>query len=111
MPGGATHERYRVRLFPFFFCHCLIGTPAMRHLAAIITWVFLALCPLVLLVAVVPYHDAAITWWHRGAVMADMVFSTAFWPRIVAPASAGPAWWAGPYRPCADAVRHLRGLA
>ena len=115
LPGSAAFERYRVRVFPFFFCHRLIGTPHIRRLAAIITWVFLALCPLLLLVAVeislLPYHDAAITWWHRAAVMADMVFLAAFWPRIVAPGSNPAEWWAGPYRPCADAARHLTGLA
>jgi uncharacterized protein YjbI with pentapeptide repeats len=114
LPGSAAHELYRVRVFPFFFCHRLIGTRHMRALAALISWVFLALCPLLLLLAVqitlLPYHDAAITWWHRVAVMADIVFLAAFWPRIVAPASDAYAWWAGPYHPCANAARDLLSL-
>lgn len=29
-----------------------------------------------------PYHDAAITWWHRIAVLIDISLIWMFWPRI-----------------------------
>jgi uncharacterized protein YjbI with pentapeptide repeats len=58
---------------------------AMLRLIALIS---LVLAPLALLlffvVQFLPYHDEAITWWHRIAVVIDFALLWALWPTIAA---------------------------
>ena len=88
----AAREEQRVRLFPFPFSAMLIGRPAqwrMRVLLALMVWTTVVLLPLALLLwaqlRFLPYHDTAITWNHRAAVLVDLALLWLFWPLMLMP--------------------------
>src|SRR5262245_50654543 len=72
----ATRAEQRLRLFPFPFSALLIGHLArgrLRMLLGLMVWTTVLVLPLVLVlwaqVRFLPYHDTAITWNHRVAVL------------------------------------------
>ncbi|MFM9937944.1 MAG: pentapeptide repeat-containing protein [Hyphomicrobiaceae bacterium] len=69
----------RLELHNFFFVQAIAGPERSRVLSAFLhamAWLTLAILPVILLlyvqVAFLPYHDIAITWAHRAALMADI---------------------------------------
>src|SRR5439155_1103387 len=97
----ATREDQRARLFPFPFSTLLIGQQVpwrLRGLLGLMVLTTVLLLPLVLLlwaqVRFLPYHDTAITWNHRAAVLVDLMLLWLFWPLMLPPgqrlASAAP---------------------
>jgi uncharacterized protein YjbI with pentapeptide repeats len=95
-PEEATREEQRLRLFPFPFSAMLIGRPArwrLRLLLGLMIWTTVLLLPLGLLlwaqVRFLPYHDTAITWSHRVAVLADLALLWLFWPLMLMPGPGG----------------------
>jgi uncharacterized protein YjbI with pentapeptide repeats len=96
-PDDTVREEQRVRLFPFPFSAMLSGRPArwrLRMLLGLMIWTTVLLLPLVLLLwaqlRFLPYHDTAITWNHRAAVLVDVMLLWLFWPLIFIPERA--AW-------------------
>ncbi len=103
----AAQEEQRVRLFPFPFSAMLIGRHVqwrMRGLLGLMVWTTVLLVPLVLLLwaqlRFLPYHDTAITWNHRAAVLVDLMLLWLFWPLMLMPAPRGAStahtitlWW------------------
>jgi uncharacterized protein YjbI with pentapeptide repeats len=98
----AAREDQRARLFPFPFSAMLIGRSArwrLRLLLGLMVLTTVILLPLILLlwaqVRFLPYHDLAITWNHRAAVLVDLLLLWLFWPLLLPPvprtASAAPA--------------------
>jgi uncharacterized protein YjbI with pentapeptide repeats len=71
-------EQETAKLFPFPFSHMLIGRyqqRIVRPLLGIVVWTTVVFVPLAILtymqVRFLPYHDGAITWNQRVAVLAD----------------------------------------
>lgn len=69
----------RLELHNMFFVQAFAGPERSRIISAFLhgmTWLTLVILPILLLlfiqVAFLPYHDAAITWAHRIALLADM---------------------------------------
>ena len=69
----------------------LAGPRDVRHglmggLLKLIAWFSLVIGPVMLLVffqlQFLPYHDEAITWWHRLAVLLDIILLWSLWPAI-----------------------------
>ena len=62
-----------------------------------ITWISLAIGPLMLLVffelRFVPYHDEATTWWQRCAVVVDFAMLFVLWPKIISQTVDGRPTW------------------
>src|SRR4051794_8754340 len=52
----------------------------------LIAWISLILGPVALLVffelQFLPYHDPAVTWWHRIAVLLDLILIWIIWPSV-----------------------------
>ena len=97
-PDETAREEQRVRLFPFPFSAMLIGRPArwrLRRLLGLMIWTTVLLLPLVLLLwaqlRFLPYHDTAITWNHRAAVLVDLTLLWLFWPLMFIPERESPA--------------------
>jgi hypothetical protein len=95
-PEEATREEQRLRLFPFPFSAMLIGHSTrwrLRILLGLIVWTTVLLLPLMLLlgtqVRFLPYHDTAITWNHRVAVLVDLALLWLFWPLMLMPGQGG----------------------
>jgi Pentapeptide repeats (8 copies) len=85
-------EEQRVRLFPFPFTAMLIGRPAqwrLRMLLGLMVLTTVVLLPLILLLwaqmRFLPYHDTAITWNHRAAVLVDLMLLWLFRPLMLPP--------------------------
>lgn len=103
------------QLDPFFFTQvrsCRQRSFAVDSFMRLTVWVSLVLGPIVLLLAFqirfLPYHDVATTWWHRIAVILDLLILWALLPTIMGfgdklrrhcdppPANgngAGRSWW------------------
>jgi uncharacterized protein YjbI with pentapeptide repeats len=89
------------QLFPFPFNYMVVDHQQgrlNRVLFGLVVWVTVILLPLILLVGAqirfLPYHDAAITWSSRAAILMDLVFLWTFWPKIVTPsADIRRDWW------------------
>jgi hypothetical protein len=91
-PDDIVREEQRVRLFPFPFSAILIGRAArwrLRMLLGLMVLTTVVLVPLILLlwaqVRFLPYHDTAITWNHRAAVLVDLMLLWLFWPLMLPP--------------------------
>jgi hypothetical protein len=70
----------------------LIGQPAawrLRGLLGLMVVTTVVLLPLILLLwaqlRFLPYHDTAITWNHRAAVLVDLALLWLFWPLMLPP--------------------------
>jgi uncharacterized protein YjbI with pentapeptide repeats len=73
----------RLELDNFFFVQALAGperSPIVGFLLNAMSWLTLVVLPVALLayvqVAFLPYHDPAITWVHRLALLGDIAFMT-----------------------------------
>jgi len=95
-PDEAAREEQRLRLFPFPFSAVLIGRTArwrLRVLLGLMVWTTVVILPLLLLlwaqVRFLPYHDTAITWSHRAAVLVDLMLLWLFWPLMLMPGQSG----------------------
>jgi hypothetical protein len=92
----------------------------VRQVTLWLTAVLLPVNLLVLfLVQFLPYHDEWMTWWHRLAILLDVLFLFVLWPIILHPSGAmWPIWrdmgrlWRGMHLPgSAHAhVDHVRGV-
>src|SRR5262249_9891867 len=91
-------RRLRRQLPSNIFVQFLAGSREVRtgilgFLLKLITWISLVLGPIALLVffelQFLPYHDESITWWHRIAVLADLVLLWMLWPSIARGERAG----------------------
>ena len=91
-PDDIAREEQRVRLFPFPFSALLSSRPArwrLRILLDLMVLMTVVLLPLLLLlwaqVRFLPYHDTAITWNHRAAVLVYLILLWLFWPLMLPP--------------------------
>ncbi len=87
--GNTARERFRMRIENVLFLQIIIG--AKRERAGVNGWVLrtvallsLAVAPVALLLMVqfmfLPYHHGWITWWHRAAVIIDLMLVWTLWP-------------------------------
>ncbi len=103
--AGEANEELRTRLrrqLPSnIFVQFLAGPREVRRgvlgfMLQLIAWISLAIGPLVLLVffelQFLPYHNEAISWWQRIAVLADIVLLWMLWPSIARGERAGLSW-------------------
>jgi len=95
-PNEATRAGLRGQLPSNIFVQFLAGPRDVRGglfgwLLRLIAWISLALGPVALLVffqfQFLPYHDEAITWWNRLAVLAEILLLWFLWPAIVSVAN------------------------
>jgi hypothetical protein len=91
-PEKSTREELRLRLFPFPFSTRVLGGLAqwrLRALLGLMIWITVVFFPLALLlgtqVRFLPYHNTAITWNHRVAVLADIALLWFFRPWLLVP--------------------------
>ena len=93
--------RLRRQLPSNIFVQFLAGSREVRTgilgaLLRLIAQISLVMGPIALLVffelQFLPYHDRAITWWHRVAVLADIVLVWMLWPSIARGERAGLSW-------------------
>jgi uncharacterized protein YjbI with pentapeptide repeats len=87
-----TRARLRRQLPNDIFVQFLAGPPEVRRgvtgaLLELIAWISLVLGPIFLLgffqLQSLPYHGAWMTWWHRFAVLLDLVLLWLLWPAVV----------------------------
>jgi uncharacterized protein YjbI with pentapeptide repeats len=78
-PTHARSHPLRLQLHNFFFVQAIAGPDRSRVVSAFLhgmSWLTLVVLPVVLLLYVqasfVPFHEPAITWVHRVAVLADI---------------------------------------
>lgn len=71
----------RLELHNFFFVQAIAGPDRSQIMSAFLhgmSWLTLVVLPVVLIlfiqIAFLPYHDVAITWAHRVALVADLLF-------------------------------------
>jgi uncharacterized protein YjbI with pentapeptide repeats len=83
--GERVHARTLLPAFPFV--QMVAGKPESRlvdnllHLTVWLTVVWApALILLETLVRFLPYHSAAVTWWHRGLILIELVLLWLLWP-------------------------------
>jgi hypothetical protein len=73
-----------------------VRTGVMGFLLRLITQISLMIGPIALLVffqlQFLPYHNEAITWWHRIAVLADIALLWTLWPSIARGERSGLSW-------------------
>jgi uncharacterized protein YjbI with pentapeptide repeats len=73
-----------------------VRTGVLGFLLQLIAQISLVIGPIALLVffqlQFLPYHDWPITWWHRIAVLADIVLLWTLWPPIARGERAALAW-------------------
>ena len=99
LPASAA-ETFRSRLHIVMLTQALAGeragitTTLVRQMTLWLTAVVLPVGLLLLfLVRFLPYHEEWMTWWHRLAILADLVFLFALWPIVFHPSGAmGPIW-------------------
>jgi uncharacterized protein YjbI with pentapeptide repeats len=92
LPDETVREDQQACLFPFPFSLMLIGRPAqwrLRGLLGLMVGATVVLLPLILLLwaqlRFLPYHDTAITWNHRAAVLVDLALLWLFWTLLLPP--------------------------
>jgi len=94
-------KRLRRQLPSNIFVQFLAGSREVRggimgFLLRLIAQISLVLGPIALLVffqlQFLPYHNEAITWWHRIAVAADIVLLWMLWPSVARGERAGLSW-------------------
>jgi uncharacterized protein YjbI with pentapeptide repeats/succinate dehydrogenase hydrophobic anchor subunit len=96
----ALERTLRARLHIVMLTQALAGprsgivAQTVRELTLWLTAVVLPVCLLFLfLIRFLPYHDEAMTWWHRSAVILDVLFLFFLWPIIFHPSGAmRPIW-------------------
>jgi uncharacterized protein YjbI with pentapeptide repeats len=91
IPDEDVRRRLRRQLPSNIFVQFLAGsrevrTGVMGFMLRLIAQISLVIGPIALLVffelQFLPYHDWAITWWHRIAVLADIALLWMLWPSI-----------------------------
>ena len=91
-------RRLRRQLPSNIFVQFLAGPREVRSgvlgfLLQAVAWISLVIGPIALLVffelQFLPYHNEAISWWHRSAVAADIVLLWILWPSIARGERAG----------------------
>jgi hypothetical protein len=94
-------RRLRRQLPSNIFVQFLAGSREVRSgvmgfLLRLIAQISLVIGPIALLVffqlQFLPYHNEAITWWHRIAVVVDIALLWTLWPSIARGETAGLAW-------------------
>ena len=94
-------RRLRRQLPSNIFVQFLAGSREVRSgvmgfLLRLIAQISLVIGPIALLVffelQFLPFHDEAITWWHRIAVLADIALLWMLWPSVARGETAGLAW-------------------
>jgi hypothetical protein len=93
--------RLRRQLPSDVFVQFLAGPREVRHgvvgiLLKAVAWITLVFAPIGLLalfqLQFLPYHDPVITWWHRIAVVIDLVLLWLLWPPILRGETSLLAW-------------------
>jgi hypothetical protein len=96
-----TRARLRRQLPSNIFVQFLAGPRDIRRyvigwMLRLIAWISLILGPIVLLVffqlQFLPYHDLAVSWWQRLAVVLDLLLLWALWPSIARGDATGLRW-------------------
>ena len=96
-----TRSRLRRQLPSNIFVQYLAGPGEVRHgvmgfLLRLIALISLVCAPLALLaffeVQFLPYHDEAVTWWQRIALVLDLVLLWLLWPAIAHGDTIAGAW-------------------
>ncbi|HEY4847316.1 MAG TPA: pentapeptide repeat-containing protein [Methylocella sp.] len=86
---GEARENFRMRIENTLFVQLLVGGRLEREglnakLLSAMALITLALAPVALLlmfeVKFLPYHNEAITWWHRGLLALDLALVWTLWP-------------------------------
>jgi uncharacterized protein YjbI with pentapeptide repeats len=87
-----TREGFRRQLPSNIFVQLLAGPGDIRMgglgvLLSLIVWITLVLAPVLLLLLIqvqfLPYHNEAVTLWHRAMVLADVILLWALWPAVL----------------------------
>jgi uncharacterized protein YjbI with pentapeptide repeats len=83
--GERAHARALLPAFPFV--QMVAGRPESRldgSLLRLTIWLTVVWAPALLLletlVRFLPYHSAAVTWWHRGLILAELMLLWLLWP-------------------------------
>ena len=88
-------------LFPAPLAHFLVAGD-QRKGAQWILWVVVVFISIVLLspgiliyaeIHFLTYQSESITWWHRAAILLDIILLWCLWPRIIAPDKGWKEWW------------------
>ncbi len=88
-------------LFPAPLAHFLVADDQQKD-AQWILWVVVVFISIVLLSPIIliyaeihflTYQSEPITWWHRAAILLDILLLWWRWPRIVAPDKGWKEWW------------------
>jgi hypothetical protein len=118
LTDAVAREDQYARMFPFPFSALLIAPPApwrLRGLLGLMVGTTVVLLPLGLLLwaqlRFLPYHDTAITWNHRIAVLVDLAVLWLFWSLMFppAPCQESPAHGGALGRAAPRAVRRTAG--
>lgn len=88
LPAEA-RAQLRERLASFYYVQFLMGDePSMllRTLAGLVLWISVIIFPLALLLGVqvrfLAFHSHATTWWHRLALIGDVLLMVTIWPQL-----------------------------
>lgn len=101
IPDEEVRRRLRRQLPSNIFVQFLAGSREVRSgvmgfLLRLIAQISLVIGPIALLVffqlQFLPYHDEAITWWHRIAVLTDIALLWMLWPSIARGETARLVW-------------------
>jgi uncharacterized protein YjbI with pentapeptide repeats len=83
--GQRAHARALLPAFPFV--QMVAGRPESRldgSLLRLTIWLTVVWAPALLLletlVRFLPYHSAAVTWWHRGLILVELMLLWLLWP-------------------------------
>ncbi len=91
-------DSFRLLLSNFPFVQLLAGTRDSKRgpvglVLAVIVWITIVFAPVVLLVLIqlkfLPYHNAVVTWVHRGVITVDVLLLWFFWGSIMRAANRG----------------------
>jgi uncharacterized protein YjbI with pentapeptide repeats len=91
-------DSFRLLLSNFPFVQLLAGTRDSKRgpvgwVLAVIVWITIVFAPVALLVLIqlkfLPYHNAVVTWVHRGVIAADVLLLWFFWGSIMRAANRG----------------------
>ena len=120
LDSGAERDEARDLVYPFAFCHMIVGHHhglIVRALIYNMMWLTVAALPIALLLwaqmAFLPYHGNGITWIsHRGAVVLDDLMGRArpTLPRLSFRSSPIPLAWKKLFSTPYMAIPHLKHL-